>query len=166
MSVVTPDWILDCIDLGKRVEESDYRPSSSSNGGPCQTSTKTLSVTTSILQTVTTDQIENGDNEPATHVTESTPHTSNEVEGAATLSTNSTLLPSNGAKEELPSPSSPSTHTSPHLKEKENTETSQKSLEAGCGDSPTLLRGVAICLCDYQECMEPDTVDKWKQVCV
>ncbi|XP_064405411.1 PAX-interacting protein 1-like isoform X4 [Halichondria panicea] len=239
ISVVTPDWILDCIDLNKRVDENEYslskngvvahqttepslsgngvahqttepslsgngvahqttEPSLSGNGAAHQTIEPSLSgngaahpslsgnsgmahqttePTGMIVQTVPPETIiENGapqsiislpNHTPSTSLVPATPLT------PSTQPTQPTLTPSTQPTQPTLTPSTqptllttsthptPSAHPPPTVPEE--VRQGAPSEESSDG-SAVLLSGVCVCLCDYQECMEPGTVDKWRQV--
>ena len=239
ISVVTPDWILDCIDLNKRVDENEYslskngvvahqttepslsgngvahqttepslsgngvahqttEPSLSGNGAAHQTIEPSLSgngaahpslsgnsgmahqttePTGLIVQTVPPETIiENGapqsiislpNHTPSTSLVPATPLT------PSTQPTQPTLTPSTQPTQPTLTPSTqptllttsthptPSAHPPPTVLEE--VRQGAPSEESSDG-SAVLLSGVCVCLCDYQECMETGTVDKWRQV--
>ncbi len=230
ISVVTPDWILDCIDLNKRVDENEYslskngaahqttepslsgngaahqttEPSLSGNGAAHQTTEPSLSgnsgvahqttePTGMIVQTVPPETIiENGAPQSIISLTNHTPSTSLVPTTPLTPSTQPTqptLTPSTQPTHPTPLTSStqptllmpstpltqptllslsthptPSAHPPPTVPEEVLQGARETPSEESSDGSAVLLSGVCVCLCDYQECMETGTVDKWRQV--
>ena len=187
--VVTPDWVVDSVEHNKRLEEGDYRVSQSRRGSGRDQESSSLVVTSSSVQTVSRESVENGTSQPSHQPQPSRviPTTSTTI---TPLTTHSSTVPSTVDLTSITSSTAHSTTVTPsttitpsttsltsvgeearqrdsnHHSVRGQPETEDLQASAGGGEDPgiELLSGMVVCLSDYQECMDPGTVDKWTQV--
>ena len=203
VKVVTPDWLLDSIELGKRLEESDYHPSSlqlirgevsptcngdKSIGPPTPAGTKVV-VTSGVVQNIpceiVLDKTSSGEQkndvptpEKMAAVSEPPPRATSEEHVVVTIAT--TAIASKETKtttdhsDDLSSSPGNVLVSLPATTESKSPGNVLVSLPATTEGKPlvscpledtTLLQGLAFYFTDYQDCMDTETIDKWKEVC-
>ena len=181
--VVLPDWVVDSVEHNKRLDEGDYHVSQSRRGSGKDQESSSLVVTSSSVQTVSRESVENGTSQSPhqPQPTQVVPTASTTLSSTTASTTNLTSITPSTTHSTTVTPSttiSPPTSSlmsvgeeaiqrdSNHHTVRGQPETEDLQASAGGGGDPSteLLSGMVVCLSDYQECMDPGTVDKWTQV--
>ena len=164
MKIVTPDWILDSIDADKKLKEMKYHPSYLTvEGDEQRVSEGNDSLTSQEPALASSNQLVDGRDSPEKPATGVVVIPSNGI--GATSNPNQPLSAQGNASSETLSSSSVSKGATQNADHRPGggSESGENMCSPAAGPEE-LLEGVVICFTDYQDCVEDDTLEKWKLV--
>lgn len=174
VQIITPHWILDCVESNKLLSTDKYHPSFlKSSPSPSQAcngalssdpaSSATLSMPISIDNSVLTGAVEAPASRAGTSEA-SNPHRRKSSSDRERSLLRQASQPVHGSEELSGEVVGRSSKFSTEEDEGERGAEMSAPHETSTCSSEKLLEGIVICFVDYQECVEDDTLEKWKLV--